>query len=412
MRLRPLALPALLGLVLALVVGVASSGDVYWSDYGAEAMEAERALVEGDLRTFVDDAPAYGGALVLRAPFAWLGAQLGDGEVAVFRGGLVLPFALLLGLGLLLVHTARARGLHQRGALAVLAATVAAPLSYTALEYGHPEELLAAALMVLAVLLARSGRLPLLAGLLLAAAIAAKPVALVAVAPVVVAAPHRRGLVALGALGPVLAGVGGLALIDSHTLHRAAVGLSSAGNFHPWQVFWPLGEPSATWPLGRTTPDELVYVPKLLAILLPVPLAIAWARRPDRVADDALLLLALALMLRCLVDPWNTTYYAAPAAIALTAWEAHRGRLPVLALALGLGTELHVRFSVADQAPTLAYLTYLLLAGGLTAWMGGRLLGVQPSIVRRRLGSDVRTSVPSSVTTARSSIRTPTAPGT
>jgi len=40
------------------------------------------------------------------------------------------------------------------------------------------------------------------------------------------------------------------------------------------------------------------------------------------------------LLLRCLLDPWNTSYYEIPFLLALTAWEIHARRgLPLLALA-------------------------------------------------------------------------------
>ena len=46
---------------------------------------------------------------------------------------------------------------------------------------------------------------------------------------------------------------------------------------------------------------------------LPLSL-LAWRRR-----SDPLLLLALLFVLRCVLDPWNTAYYALPAIIALVA---------------------------------------------------------------------------------------------
>ena len=53
---------------------------------------------------------------------------------------------------------------------------------------------------------------------------------------------------------------------------------------------------------------------------------------------DALLLLALVLLLRCVLDTWDTVYYALPFIFALLVWEvcgdnARNARPPVLALA-------------------------------------------------------------------------------
>ena len=57
----------------------------------------------------------------------------------------------------------------------------------------------------------------------------------------------------------------------------------------------------------------------------------AWRRRATGAArEDALALLALLLLMRCAVDPWNNAYYAVPAVISLGAWEALTRRgLPV-----------------------------------------------------------------------------------
>jgi hypothetical protein len=70
-------------------------------------------------------------------------------------------------------------------------------------------------------------------------------------------------------------------------------------------------------------------VPTLMALVC----AIRFRRRPWH---DALLLLALVFLLRCLLDPWNVSYYALPFLFALLAWEVHaRGGVPRLTL---LGT--------------------------------------------------------------------------
>ena len=43
--------------------------------------------------------------------------------------------------------------------------------------------------------------------------------------------------------------------------------------------------------------------------------------------------LALAFLLRCMLDPWDLVYYHLPLVVALAAWEARRGRdLPVLSV--------------------------------------------------------------------------------
>src|SRR5207302_1113379 len=131
--------------------------------------------------------------------------------------------------------------------LAVVALALASPVTFKALYFGHPEELLGAAMCAGALLLAARGR-SLAAGVLLGLAIATKQ----------------------------------------------------------WAV--------------------LAFVPTLLA-------AREARRRPDRRPEDALALLALILLLRCLLDPLTYSYHHAPFLIALVAYEAVRRRgVPVLGL--------------------------------------------------------------------------------
>ena len=59
--------------------------DFAWSDYDTEAAPAMKALSGGDVSGFFQQAPAYGGSLILRAPFALAASALGGGELAVFR---------------------------------------------------------------------------------------------------------------------------------------------------------------------------------------------------------------------------------------------------------------------------------------------------------------------------------------
>jgi len=56
-----------------------------WSDYETEARPAFGALTHGHVLEFLRLAPAYGGSLVERAPFALLPGLWGGGELAVYR---------------------------------------------------------------------------------------------------------------------------------------------------------------------------------------------------------------------------------------------------------------------------------------------------------------------------------------
>ena len=85
-----------------------------------------------------------------------------------------------------------------------------------------------------------------------------------------------------------------------------------------------------------------------------------------------LALLALLFVLRCVLDPWNTAYYALPAVIALVAWEATSfDRPPVLALALTMATWATWEWVVPAATPdveALVYLGWSLPFTGLLAW--------------------------------------------
>src|SRR5205085_698473 len=67
-------------------------------------------------------------------------------------------------------------------------------------------------------------------------------------------------------------------------------------------------------------------------------LAAAWWRcRRDAEPDDALLLFALVMLLRCLLDPITNSYYHLPFLISLAAWEGLRRRgAPVLTVSAAL----------------------------------------------------------------------------
>jgi hypothetical protein len=62
--------------------------------------------------------------------------------------------------------------------------------------------------------------------------------------------------------------------------------------------------------------------------------ALAYARRRDGGPEQVLLLVALVLLARCLLDPANHSYYHAPVLAALLGYESLRGRIPLLTSAV------------------------------------------------------------------------------
>jgi hypothetical protein len=313
-----------------------------WNDYDTEARPAIDALVQGHLGSFFELAPIYGGSLLERAPFALAPSLGGGGELAIYRM-LALPCLLAaVALGLWLVAWMGKRGAGRLALSVALGLCVANPLTLAALEIGHPEELLGGVLCVVAVLLAARGKWA-WAALALGASIANKQWAVLAIGPVLIALPNRRlacmalaGSLALALLAPfALFGGSGF----STGLRNAATPSSTV--FQPWQVWWFFGHHGhvvrglfgAIKPGYRTAPAWLGGMPHLLIPALAIPLSIPVLLRSRRRETDALLLLALLLLLRCVLDSWDVVYYPLPFVLALLAWEtAGSVRPPVLAL--------------------------------------------------------------------------------
>ncbi len=362
----PWALAALAGCALLSWLGLKGFA---WSDYETESRPAFEALVHGHLTTFLQLAPAYGGSLVERAPFALIPGLWGGGALAVYRAVAVpcLLAAALLGIYLVARMHSEGRPLFAR-ALA-LAVCVANPLTLRALELGHPEELLGACLCVAAVLLAASER-PWWAGLALGLAVANKEWALLAAGPVLLTLPPGRRPALIGSsLAAAALVLAPLLLIGSGGFSSALRASATAPGalFHPWQVLWFLGHHATASPgasaalahgyrLGPSWTGTISH-PLILASGLVLPLAL-WLRerRPRRIdLRAALLLLALLMLLRCLLDTWDIAYYPLPFALALLAWEVRGAiaRPPVLSAA----------------ATVLAYLSFIWLPNHVSADM-------------------------------------------
>jgi hypothetical protein len=421
---RELVPAALVGSVAALVVGRLGTLTPAFTDYEVEAEPALNALRDGDLGRFLELAPAYGGSLLERAPFALLPGLWGGGGDAVFRA-MAVP-CLLAGvvLGVALFALARRSG-ARTGAWAVLLLAAGNPLTLRALEVGHPEELLVGALAVGAALAAARGR-PGPAGLLLGLAVAGKPWAALAVVPVIALLPGPRQM--LGA-SLVAAGAGGAVLLPflltgAGAVHGAAEVASTSGTiFQPWQALWFLGDHGTVVtglygekPGFRAAPGWAAQVSHPLVVVAGLGVAIAGsvaARRRRAPRHDGLLLLAAVLLARCVLDTWNTSYYALPFLLALLAWEAAaRGGVPALT---GAATVLcWVSFETLPRlvSPDAQAAFYLAWALPLAASLSWRAVAGRWPITRSSFGSVLRTSQPAAVTATRSSIRTPPASGT
>jgi hypothetical protein len=326
------------------IVGWLALSSWQWTDYDSEARPAFDALLSGHLLGFLKLAPAYGGSLALRAPFVALPKLWGGGELSTFRAAAAPCLAASTILGVWLVARMRALGRPALSRALVLFLCVANPITLPALEYGHPEELLGAVLCIAAVLVATRNR-PLWAGVLLGLAVANKEWALLAIGPVMIALPeHRlRALLAAGGIAALV--LAPFALVGSSGFAAQAKGVSTGHIFNPWQLWWFFGSHAhlvrdiaghvkVGYRVGPSWIETLAH-PLIVAVSLPLTLLCAWLRRRGsrRPANEALLLLALLLLLRFALDPWNISYYALPFLIALLVWETLTfERPPVLAL--------------------------------------------------------------------------------
>ena len=310
---------AVAALALAVTAWLGLS-DHSWPDWTIEARPSVDALLAGHLEDFLRLAPAYGGSLVLRAPFFELTRLWHGGGVAIYRAGAVPGLLAAAALGIFLAIDLRRRGGARVAQLTAIILAIANPLAIVTLQQGHPEDLLGGVLCVAAVLAARRDR-AVLGGLLVGLATANQPWGVLAAGPVLVALSHRRPrsilamAVACGAvLAPlVLVGSGGF------VAQSKAVGLGTATISSPWQLWWFLEPIQALRPwishLGHTLP---------LAIMVPVVGGYAGRTRggaPAYRRDGAMLLLALLLLLRCVLDPWDIVYYPLPFLLGLLAWE-------------------------------------------------------------------------------------------
>jgi hypothetical protein len=376
-------------------------GSFGWNDYRREALPAIDALVHWHMSSFFVLAPVYGGSLLERAPFAFFPSLWGGGELAVYRM-LAVPCLLASGaLGLWLVARMRRAQMGHFVPAFTLVLFVANPTALTALESGHPEELLGTVLCLTAVLLAARAR-PILGGLALGLALANKEWALIAVGPVLMALPYRRTLCML------VTGAVGAALFAPFTLFapsafgsavRSAASPTSA-IFLPSQLWWFLGRPmhdgyrtAASW-IGPISHPLIVAigVPLTLAALLALrrcnraesmSLAGASTEPPSREAH-ALLLLALLFALRFMLDPMDNAYYPLPFTMTLVVWEVlARGRAPVLAAAVTVALWLGQHRIAPFTSPDVQAAFFAVWSVPITVWLGIRLYGPGMGLHRR-----------------------------
>jgi Glycosyltransferase family 87 len=341
-------LTALVAAATTLTVALATdqSGD-YQSAVGFAVTDnpapATNALADGRLHDFFALHPYMGSlSLLLRAPFVVASRWLGADDLTVYRVGSVVC---LVSLALLAIWVARLmarRGQSLVIRLLVVVALVLNPLSLNAIWLGHPEEPMAAALCIGAVLAAGDRRVT-AAGVLLGLALATKQWAIVAVLPVVLAAPERRWRLTVVAGAVALAMALPLAVANptrfmtiadeaSQTLRSPATSLWAPLATSRQEISFTSGLVSIV--TTYSLPPPLWFLPRPLIVVVTAVLALLYRRRPGSEAEGVLGLLALCFLIRGMLDPISPAYYYVPFLMALATWEGLRRRgLPLLTLA-------------------------------------------------------------------------------
>ena len=206
--------------------------------------------------------------------------------------------------------------------------------------------------------------------------------------PILALLPARR-LFALGVAAAARRGARGAALPRgrSATSGRRG-GVSSTGTstgiiFQPWQAWWFFAK-HGELVMGtyaphygyRAAPSWIGPIAHPFLVVAIAAVSAAWWRfaRPADRRLDGLLLLAFALLLRCLLDPWNTSYYEIPFLLALTAWEVHARRgPPLLSLAATALAWLTLTILPRHITPDMQSLAFLGWSVPLAAGMAVRL---------------------------------------
>jgi glycosyl transferase family 87 len=330
------------------------------------------ALVHGHVSTFFSTQPFMGSvSLLLRAPVVWLVQRLGGDELWQYRLGSLACLLVAAALVWLVVSLMQRRGQSALAQLTVIVLILSGPMTFKSLYWGHPEELMGAALAVGGVLLAGHGR-GLLAGIALGLAVATKQWALLAVLPAVMVAGDQRkhllaggGLVAAAFTLPMLLGD------PSRFIHQSLNAGVGSGEITPTNLWWPFHFASGEYisPGHAATlysiPGWLGRISHPLVVMLGLGLSLLyWHRNRDRHSYDALQLLALLFLLRCVLDPLTFSYHHLPFLTALAVFEGLRRRgLPLVSLA-SAGALGWIAYLVAPNAApdtlNLAYLAWAL----------------------------------------------------
>ncbi len=375
-NLRAAALGLVLGAgVLAWVSG-ATGGLARENDFLHEAWPAYHVLAQGHLLRAIRIAPTYVGSLVLRAPFALLASAFGAGAPAVYFASALPCIAAEAAFCAWLSAQPRGRaGTIAGNRLVALLVWFLNPVVIVAVVGGHPEDLLGAVLCAAGVVLAVHAE-ERWSAILIGLAVANKTWAAVAVAVALVALPAGRRwralLVIAGTAGAVLVPVTAVRVLSSGGGAGGAgaqLGAAVGSLSFPRDLLWWFG--SHSW---------IVRESRWLLLVVTVCCALLWQARRVRqqfgndAVAEAMLMLALVLLLRCALDPWDNLYYSAPFLLALLTYETRRGRTPWLTLLYSfLLIPVLVPHLLGSLSPNQHAAAYAAVALPMICWLASKL---------------------------------------
>lgn len=174
---------------------------------------------------------------------------------------------------------------------------------------------------------------------------------------------------------------------------------------------FPLNAAWSTHPEWRLVPPWLTGLTHPLIIVVGMGLAVAvWLQRRHRQGSgsvserDALLILALVMLVRCVLDTWDTSYYILPFIFALLAWEAHSDSRhpPVLALFSTVLAWVSYQWLPDHTTPDAQAIFFLAWTLPLATWLGLRLYapGLRSRVTRRTAQETTVSSLPSRLSTS------------
>jgi len=345
-------------------------------DWESDTAPAVHALAAGDVGSYLSAKAMMGPfATLVQAPFVALSAASG----LVAYQWAVFPCLLAAGLlGLYLARIAARRGAGLTTQVLLAAFCLLNPLTFEALENGHPEEILTAALVVGA-LAAAGEKKPWRTAILLGLAIASKQWAVVAILPALMVLPAHRLRVGIGAAAVAgLLILPGLAAAPSSFVHVQTQAAGTGRVVTPWSVWYPLASPRTEVfevdgerlvAHAKDAPSlaDPVSHPLIVLLTLVLPLAVAWRQGLPLSPSDGFALLALLALLRCVLDPVDNLYYHEPLLLALIGWDAFSSRGLPLRTLLGVAVALvfwQFWHDISDPAAfNLAYLGFVAALG-------------------------------------------------